>query len=129
MDFKSKIAIAWNGDPPKVKYIAEPMPGTPYLRLLGNGISSTPIDKFLNYLEQDKAKQKGKYFTFPINSNQTEEDLYVLEGWEVYTSPESCYEAIVILYYSALYPYQVIKKYMGEVMAEEYLQETVSALN
>ncbi|MCC5634949.1 hypothetical protein LC593_03600 [Nostoc sp. CHAB 5844] len=122
-DFKAKMMSAWNGNPPRVEYKAEPMPGTPHIRLLGEGSSTAALDAFLGQLEKDFKQQKGKYLTYPLKSDQAEEDVYVLEGWEVYTSGESLYEALVILYYSALYPYQVIKKYMSEHLAQEYLDE------
>lgn len=129
MNFKTKMMSAWQGSPARIVYIAEPMPNTPYLRLLGNGIADMYLDGFVKDLERDMKRQSGHFYTFPLNSDKKEEDLYFLEGWEVYTSPDSCHEALVILYYSALYPYQVIKKYMGEEMAEEYLQETAAGIN
>lgn len=122
-EFRSKMLAAWNGKPPKVEYRAEPMPGTPHLRLLGDGCSTVCLDKFLSCLESDYRQQKGKFYTFPLKSDKAEEDIYYLEGWEVFTSTTSALEAMVVLYYSAMYPYQVIKKYMGESMAQQYLDE------
>lgn len=88
------------------------------------------LDAFLRDLKRSIKNQTGHYYVFPVKSDQlSEDDMYFLEGWEVYTSPDSCYEALVILYYSALYPYQVIKKYMGEDMAKEYLEKQALALN
>ncbi len=123
------MMAAWKGKPPRVKFKAEPMPGTPYVRLLGCGITDMPLDKFIKNLERDIKTGKGHGYTFPLEGKDCEEDTYVLEGWEVYTSPDSCYEALVILYYSALYPYQVIKKYMGEEMAEEYRSKQLATFN
>ncbi|MBD2364480.1 hypothetical protein H6G36_25460 [Anabaena minutissima FACHB-250] len=97
------------------------MPGTPHIRLLGDGFSSLSPDDFVKSLESDYLREKGKYFTYPLKSAKSEEDLFVLEGWEVYTSEQSVCEGLVILYYSAMYPYEVIKKYMGETLAAEFL--------
>ncbi|HLP89185.1 MAG TPA: hypothetical protein VK184_11430 [Nostocaceae cyanobacterium] len=129
MDFKTKMLVGWNGKPPRIKFKAEPMPGTPYVRLLGCGIADMSLENFIKDLERDKKTGNGHGHTFPINGKGCEEDTYVLEGWEVYTSPDSCYEALVLLYYSALYPYHVIKKYMGEDMAAEYLEQQSLARN
>jgi len=128
-EFKAKMFAAWGAKPPRVQYRAEPMPGTPHLRLLGEGSSTASLDDFLLRIEANKRTQKGKFFTYPVNSDKLEEDTYILEGWEIYTSIDSCYDALVILYYSALYPYQVIKKYMGEEMAQEYYNEKLATLN
>lgn len=105
------------------------MPGTPYVRLLGCGIANMSLESFVKNLETDKRTGNGHGHTFPVKGKDCEEDTYVLEGWEIYTSPDSCYEALVILYYSALYPYQVIKKYMGEEMAQEYRNQELATLN
>lgn len=130
MDFKTKMLMAWKSNPPKIKYKAEPMPNTPHLRLLGSGIADMSLDQFIKDLRKDMKNQSGHYYVFPVKSDKlSEDDMYFLEGWEVYTSPDSCYEALVMLYYSALYPYQVIKKYMGEDMAQEYLEKQSVVLN
>ena len=128
-EFREKMWTAWGNDLPRVQYRAEPMPGTPHLCLLGNGCSTASLDEFLHQIEANKRTEKGKCFTFPVCSDKSEEDTYILEGWEVYTSPDSCYEALVILFYSALYPYQVIKKYMGDKLAEEYQFKKLTVFN
>lgn len=120
-NFRDKLLAAWEGNPPRTEYRVEPMPGTPHIRLLGDGCSTLSLDDFIKTLENDYLKEKGKYFTYPLKSSKTEEDMFVLEGWEVYMSEQSVCEGLVILYYSAMYPYEVIKKYMGETLAAEYL--------
>lgn len=130
MDFKTKMMAAWNGQPPRVKFITQPMPGTPYLHLSGSGCASTTsVDKFIQELEQDQKKQKGHYYAYVKGGCREEADTYVLEGWEVLTGENSIYEATVILYYSALNPYLTIKKWMGEDMAEKHLIKMTAAIN
>jgi len=123
------MIAAWKGKPPQIKFTAEPMPGTPYVRLLGCGVTDMSLENFVQKLATDKETGNGHGHTFPVKGRDCEEDTYILEGWEVYTSPDSCYEALIVLYYSALYPYQVIKKYMGEDMAEEYRLKQLATLN
>lgn len=122
-NFRDKLLAGWGGSPPRTEYRAEPMPGTPHIRLLGDGFSSLSLDDFIKTLETDYLKQKGKYFTYPLKSLKAEEDMFALEGWEVYKSEQGVCEGMVILYYSAVYPYEVIKKYMGESLAIEYLNK------
>lgn len=122
-NFRDKLLAGWGGNPPRIEYRSEPMPGTPHIRLLGDGISSLSLDDFIKSLETDCLKQKGKYFTYPLKSLKTEEDMFALEGWEIYKSEQCICEGMVILYYSAMYPYEVIKKYMGESLAMEYLNK------
>lgn len=120
-NFREKLLSAWGNNPPRTEYRVEPMPGSPHVRLLGDGFSSLPLEDFVKSIEDDFLKKKGKYFTYPFKSSKQEEDTFVLEGWEVYTSNESVCDGLVLLYYSAEYPYEVIKKYMGESLAAEYL--------
>lgn len=128
-EFRAKMRKAWGNNTPRIQYRCEPMPGTPHLRLLGDGSSTASLEEFLKRIQLNKQKETGKCFTFPVRSDKSEEDTYILEGWEVYTGLDSCYEALVILYYSAMYPYQVIKKYMGEKLAEEYRCKQLAPLN
>ncbi len=87
------------------------------------------LEKFLAQLETDKKHQTGYYFAYVMNGCKEEADTYFLEGWEMYSSSQSCYEALVILYYSAVNPYATLLKYMGEEMASDYLQSTAQSLN
>lgn len=128
-EFRAKMRKAWRNKPPGICYRAEPMPDAPCLRLLGCGMANMSLESFIKGLERDKETGKGHGFTFPVRSDKSEEDTYILEGWEVYTGLDSCYEALVILYYSAMYPHQVIKKYMGEKLAEEYRCKQLATLN
>lgn len=74
-------------------------------------------------------KQKGQYYAYVMEADRDEADTYTLKTWEVYTSPDSCYEALVILYYAPLNPYLTIKKHMGEHWAQKYLDKQALAAN
>ncbi len=116
------MMMAWEGKPPTVKFIVQPMPGTPYLELSGQGFAiSTPIERVIKDLEDDLKKQKGRYYSYVAGGCREEADTYILEGWEVVSGDDTVYEGIVILYYSALNPYLTIKKHFDESQAEEYL--------
>jgi hypothetical protein len=122
--FKGKMIEAWNGNPPRIKFITQAMPGTPNLRLSGSGCTcdnGTKIENFIKDLERDLHSQSGRYYAYVMGGCQEEADTYFLEGWEVWTSDHSAYEYMVILYYSAMNPYLAIKKHMGEDMAERHL--------
>ncbi|HLP89682.1 MAG TPA: hypothetical protein VK184_13955 [Nostocaceae cyanobacterium] len=124
-----KIFNAWKSKPPRIYIITQAMADSVEVPLSGGGMASVSADEYELKLKQDLERKTGKYYAYPMGSGECEEETFVLETWEKYTSPDSCYEAMFILYYSALYPYQVIKKHLGEDMAEEYLQETAAFLN
>ncbi len=81
------------------------------------------VESFIKDLQTDLEKQKGHYYAYVKNSEGDEADTYILQTWEVYKGDNSCYEALVILYYAALNPYLTYKKHMGEHWAQEYLDE------
>ncbi len=121
-DIRSKMMTAWEGSPPTVKFISQPMPGTPYLELSGQGFAiSTPLKQVIKELENDLRCQRGRYYAYVMGGCRDEADTYLLDGWEVVWGEDTVYEGIVILYYSALNPYLTIKKHFGEAEAEEYL--------
>ncbi|MCZ2206430.1 hypothetical protein [Cylindrospermopsis raciborskii] len=128
-NFKARLLAAWEGDPPRIEVLAYPFPSAPHLPLSGGGCTNMSLEKFLAQLETDKKHQTGYYFAYVMNGCKEEADTYFLEGWEMYTSSQSCYEALVILYYSAVNPYATLLKYMGEEMASDYLQSTAQSLN
>lgn len=87
------------------------------------------LESFIKDLERDMKKQKGQYYAYVMETDKDEADTYTLQTWEVYTSPDSCYEALVILYYAPLNPYLTLKKHMGEQWAQEYLDELTFVAN
>lgn len=87
------------------------------------------LESFIKDLEKDMEKQKGQYYAYVMDADKDEADTYILKTWEVYTSPDSCYEALVILYYAPLNPYLTYKKHMGERWAQEYLEEQQLVVN
>lgn len=119
---EDKIRDAWSRKPPRIFSISQPMPNTPCLPLTGGSTTDKSLDVFLKELKQDFENQKGDYFAYVMDYYKSgdEADLYTLEAWQVCTSSDSIYEAIVILYYSASSPYLTIKKHMGESLAQEY---------
>ncbi|MCM0592284.1 MAG: hypothetical protein ACSI46_15080 [Gloeotrichia echinulata DVL01] len=117
------VKNAWSGDPPRVKAISQPLPNAPYLSLSGGGCGDISLDSYIKDLEKDVRSQSGKYFAYVRNSDGDEADTFTLRTWEVYTSPESCYEALVILYYAPLNEYLCLKKHKGEATAQEYLDK------
>jgi len=128
-NFKARLLAAWEGDPPRIEIISYPFPSAPHLPLSGGGCTSISLDKLLAQLESDRQHETGHYFAYVINGCKEEADTYFLEGWEIYSSSQSCYEALVILYYSPINPYATLRKYMGEEMANEYLRDTADLLN
>ncbi|HLO85993.1 MAG TPA: hypothetical protein VK203_13435 [Nostocaceae cyanobacterium] len=123
------VYSAWGGDPPRIYAISKPLPNAPHLPLSGGAIANMSLDNFLSDLKRDMEKQKGKYYAYVMESDKDEADTYILQTWEVYTSPESCYEALVILYYAPLNPYLTYKKHYGEHYAQEYLDELATTVN
>ena len=93
----SIVYSAWDGDPPRVYAISKPLPNAPRLPLSGGSIANMSLESFLSDLKKDMEKQQGKYYAYVMEGNQDEADTCILQTWEVYTSPESCYEALVIL--------------------------------
>lgn len=121
----SKIYFAWESDVPNVLVICLPMPNTPDLSLAGGGVSRQSADEFLRGLEKDFKNQSGRYYAYILGHHNSpdESDLFILETWQILCPNDGTYEAIVILYYSAINPYLTIKKHLGEDLAEEYLSE------
>lgn len=119
----SKLYHAWKGNVPPVQIICCAMPNSPELPLTGGGVSRKAVDDFLKNLEKDFNNQKGRYYAYVLDyyNSEDESDIYALETWQVFYPNDGTYEAVVILYYSALNPYMTIKKHMGEDLAEEYL--------
>ncbi|HLP89354.1 MAG TPA: hypothetical protein VK184_12280 [Nostocaceae cyanobacterium] len=114
---------AWEGNPPEVYYIAQPMPNSPNLNLTGGGTAIMSLEHYLLDLESDIKKQKGHYYAFVSGfyNSQDEADIYTLTTWQVCYPNDGTYEAVVILYYSALNPYLTIRKHYGEEASQEYL--------
>jgi len=118
------IKNSWSGDPPRIKVMVQPLPNAPYLFLSGGGNADMSLDSYINDLKRDIRNQTGKYFAYVMKSwggDKEEADTFVLQTWEVYTSPDSCYEALVILYYAPMDEYLTLKKHKGEEAAQEYL--------
>lgn len=124
----SKIYFAWKGRVPPIQVICCPMPDTPELPLTGGGISKKPLETFLKDLEKDFQQEKGRYFAYVLDYYKSgdEADTYILETWQVCTPNDGTYEAIVILYYAALNPYQAIRKHMSKELADEYLGKSMA---
>jgi hypothetical protein len=115
------VKDAWNNDPPRIKVITQPLPNAPYVSLSGGGCANKSLDSFIKDLERDIKNESGKQFVYVRNSNGDEADTFSLQTWEIYTSPDSCYEALVILYYAPINEYLCLKKHKGEKAAQEYL--------
>lgn len=120
---------AWECNPPRIHAISQAMPDSPPLHLSGGCMARMSLERFVNDLEEDTEKQKGQYYAYVMEADRDEADTYILKTWEIYTSPDSCYEALVILYYAPLNPYLTYKKHMGEQWAQEYLDEQLLIAN
>lgn len=117
----SGLREAWDNNPPPILYLAMPFPNAPDLPLSGSGTARMSIESFLQDLQQDCNHQEGHYFAYVFNSNREEPDTYRLTEWEV-VGGTKCHEAVVLLYYSPVSPYQTVLKYMPD-LAEEYKQQ------
>jgi hypothetical protein len=121
-----KIRDCWGGEPPKIRFISQALPNATCLPLSRSGCSNASLGDFLESLKRDRDRQSGKFFAYVKSKSggcQEEADTYSLKSWEVYTSPESCYEALVILYYAPINEYLTIKKHLGEDWAQNYLNQ------
>jgi hypothetical protein len=114
---------SWDGEPPRIKAISQVLPNAPHLWLSGGGCADTSLSNFIENLERDIKNQTGRFFAYVMNSDGDEADTFSLQTWEVYTSPDSCYEALVILYYAPINEYLCLKKYKGEDSAQRYLEK------
>jgi hypothetical protein len=123
------IYSSWDCNPPNIVAISQCLPDAPRLPLSGGCTARMSLERFIKDLEQDLKKQKGQYYAYVMEADRDEADTYTLKTWEIYTSPDSCYEALVILYYAPLNPYLTYKKHMGEHWAQEYLAEQQFAAN
>ncbi|HBL14238.1 MAG TPA: hypothetical protein DD379_23190 [Cyanobacteria bacterium UBA11162] len=123
------VFSSWGYKPPNIYAISMPLPDAPRLPLSGGAIANMSLDSFIKNLETDVKKQKGHYYAYVMEADRDEADTYTLQTWEVYTSPESCYEALVVLYYAPINPYLTYKKHMGEHWAQEYLDELAVVTN
>lgn len=119
----SKLIEAWGNDPPRILYLAHPFPDTPDLPLSGSGTADMSVETFLADLQRDYDLQQGHYFAYVMNSDKEEADTYTLSEWEVVGSTK-CHEAVIILYYSAVVPYQTVLKYMP-ALAEDYRHQNL----
>lgn len=117
------VKNAWSGDPPRLYIIAEPMPNAPYVRLSGGGVADMSLDEYLSDLQKNSDNQSGKYFAYVKGGCREEADTFTLQTWDVYTSPTSCYEAFIHLYYAPVNEYLCLKKHLGEKWAQQYLDE------
>jgi hypothetical protein len=120
------VRNAWSSEPPRIKAITQPLPNAPFVYLSGGGCADMSLENYINDLKRDIRNQTGKYFAYVVKSNggnREEADTFILQTWEVYTSVESCYEALVILYYAPMNEYLTLKKYQGEEAAQEYLNK------
>lgn len=112
---------AWDGDPPNVQAISQPMPDAPYLPLTGGSSACMPLESFLKDLERDCANQSGHYFEYVWESEQEEADTYALQDWQVFRPEHGTFEALVVLYYAPINPYLTLQKHFGQDAADEYL--------
>lgn len=117
------IKEAWSGDPPRLYIIAEPMPNAPFVRLSGQGMANMSLGEYLKDLQRDFDNQSGKFFAYVKGGCKEEADTFTLQTWDVYTSPTSCYEALIHLYYAPVNEYLCLKKHLGEKWAQKYLDE------
>lgn len=129
VDMNKTVLSSWGFKPPNVYAISAPLPDAPRLPLSGGAIANMSLDSFIKDLERDMEKQKGRYYAYVMEADRDEADTYILKTWEIYTSPDSCYEALVILYYAPLDPYLTIKKHMGEHWAQKYLDKQLLVTN
>ncbi|MFH7024682.1 MAG: hypothetical protein ACHBN1_04590 [Heteroscytonema crispum UTEX LB 1556] len=97
------------------------MPDAPHVWVAGGGMSNKPLEDYLKDLQKDFDAQAGKYFAYVMGGCKEEADTFTLQTWDVYTSPTSCYEALIILYYAPVNEYLCLKKHLGERWAQEYL--------
>lgn len=117
------IRDSWSSGPPRLYIIAEPMPNAPLVWLSGGGMANMSLDEYLKDLQKYFDNKTGKYFAYVIGGCGEEADTFILRTWDVYTSPTSCYEALIHLYYSPVNEYLCLKKHLGEKWAQEYLDE------
>ncbi len=117
------VRDSWKGDPPRLYIIAEPLPDAPHVRLSGGGVADMSLDEYLNTLQKNFDNQSGKYFAYVKGGCREEADTFTLQTWDVYTSPTSCYEALIHLYYAPVNEYLCLKKHLGEKWAQKYLDE------
>jgi hypothetical protein len=99
------------------------LPNAPHVTLSGGGCSNASIEDYLKDLQRDFENQTGQYFAYVMKGNKEEADTFILQTWDVYTSPTSCYEALVHLYYAPVNEYLCLKKHLGEYWAQKYLDE------
>jgi hypothetical protein len=85
--------------------------------------SCTHLLSYITNIKRDIRNQTGKYFAYVMGSDGDEADTFTLETWEVYTSPESCYEALVILYYAPVNEYLCLKKHKSSDAVQRYLDK------
>lgn len=123
------IYSSWDCNPPNIFAISQCLADAPRLPLSGGCTTRMSLERFIKDLERDVEKQKGQYYAYVMEADRDEADTYTLKTWEVYTSPDSCYEALVILYYAPLNPYLTIKKHMGEHWAQKYLDKQLLVTN
>lgn len=123
MRANSIIKNAWSSGPPRLYIIAEPMPNAPHVWVTGGGMANMSLDEYLKNLQKDFDNQTGKYFAYVMGGCKEEADTFTLQTWDVYTSPTSCYEALIHLYYAPVNEYLCLKKHLGEKWAQKYLIE------
>lgn len=114
----------WDGEPPRLSIISKPLPSAPHLWLSGGGVADMSLDEYLKDLQKDFDSQTDEYFAYVMGGCGEEADTFILKTWDVYTSPTSCYEALILLYYAPVNEYLCLKKHLGEKWAQEYLDET-----
>lgn len=112
---------AWDGNPPNIQAIAQPMPDAPYLPLTGGCSACTSLESFLSDLERDFANQSGCYFEYVWEGEKEEADTYALQDWQVFRPEHGFFEAFVVLYYAPINPYLTLQKHFGQDAADEYL--------
>jgi hypothetical protein len=118
------VKASWSRTPPNIYAISEPLPNAPHVSLSGGGTARMSLEDYLKALKKDLDNQTGKYFAYVMGSKDKEEaDTFILQTWDVYTSPTSCYEALIHLYYAPINEYLCLKKHMGEYWAQKYLDE------
>lgn len=117
------VRDAWSSGPPRLYIIAEPMPNAPFVRLSGQGTANMSVENYLEDLKRDISNQSGKYLAYVKGGCKEEADTFTLQTWDVYTSPTSCYEALIHLYYAPINEYLCLKKHFGDDWAQKYLDK------
>jgi len=117
------LKSAWDGEPPRLYIIAKPMPDAPHVWIAGGGMANMSLHEYLSDLQKDFDNQTGEYFAYVMGGCKEEADTFTLQTWDVYTSPTSCYEAMIILYYSPVNEYLCLKKHLGDKWAQKHLDE------